>query len=129
MKFNFFRPLDAFLLLAVIAAAAWSLFSSPGSIGAHAEVYVGSRKAARFDLTGPENIKKISTEIGELNVRCGSGRIWVAHSPCPQKICVKQGPISETHERIYCLPARVLIRITGQDESVKPEDAIDAVIP
>jgi hypothetical protein len=129
VKVVFFRPFDVLLLTSVAAAAVWALFTSEGSTGTHADVYVQDRKAARFDLSEPERVKKISTDIGELSIRFGNGKIGVEHSPCPQKICMKKGEISETHEQIICLPARVLIRITGGSGTVKPEDTVDAVTP
>ena len=54
------------------------------------------------------------------------GEAWLSSADCPDRLCVKQGRISHTNESIVCLPHRVTIRITGEDEP-DDEKAPDAV--
>ena len=50
-----------------------------------------------------------------LEVECGNGQIKVVSSECPDKICVKKGFISMTNENIVCLPAKIIIKIDGDE--------------
>ena len=51
------------------------------------------------------------------------GEIYVADSDCPDGICVHMGRVSHPGEMIVCLPAKVLITVTGTGA----EDGFDAV--
>ncbi|HRR92028.1 MAG TPA: NusG domain II-containing protein [bacterium] len=41
-------------------------------------------------------------------------KVRILSSPCPDKLCVKQGYISESGQVIICLPNRVVIKIEGR---------------
>lgn len=49
------------------------------------------------------------------------GAAQVEGSTCPDLICQHHAPVSKTGEQIICLPARVVITVTGE------ENEIDAV--
>ena len=126
MKLTLFRPLDAVLFALIAAAGVAVVFSFKSSPGSRAEVYVNGRKAAGFTLSVPVKSTRITTDIGPVWIRCGGGAIEVIKSPCPQKICLKQGAIKHTHEQIICVPAKLFIRILGEAASSGTGD-IDAV--
>lgn len=65
----------------------------------------------------------INTEYGYNLVEIGDGRVRVIEADCPDKIDVKQGYISETHEMIVCLPNRLVIEIIGEED----DDDIDYI--
>lgn len=41
----------------------------------------------------------------------------VTEADCPDKLCAKHNPISRTGESIVCLPARITLTISGEEES------------
>ena len=43
------------------------------------------------------------------------GTVHMEEASCPDKVCIKQGTISETGQSIVCLPNRVIVTITGTD--------------
>ena len=121
------RPLDIILIVFVTAAAAGSFFLMDKKTGSQAEIYVENRKTASFNLDGAAQSKEISTKIGKVRVKYGDGSVRVTRSPCPQKICIRQGSISHTYENIICLPAQLQIVIVNETNSLKSADGIDAI--
>jgi|APSaa5957512622_1039677.scaffolds.fasta_scaffold220942_1 hypothetical protein len=96
----FFRPFDFFLVLILVGIIVSSVLLFKGSPGSRAEIYVSNQKIAYFNLSGEERYKEIPHKIGTSLIKYGQGSIQVIRSPCPQKICVLQGAIKLTHERI-----------------------------
>ena len=80
--------------------------------------------AVRIYVDG-EITREISLEdAGEYQIGDGnvivieSGRVYMKHADCPDGLCVRQGKISRTGERIVCLPNRVIVEIVGAGEEV-----------
>ncbi|MGM8288355.1 NusG domain II-containing protein [Clostridium perfringens] len=66
-----------------------------------------------------ENLNKIiKIEEGlEINEICiNKGKVYMNHSNCIDKVCMRQGKISKIGESIVCLPNRVFIEIKGDEE-------------
>ena len=127
IQMTLLRPLDIVLLVIITMAAAGSFFLMEKKAGSQAEIYVDNRKAASFNLDGPVQLKDITTKIGNVRVKYGDGSAQVTRSPCPQKICIRQGAISHIHENIICLPAQLQIVIVNEKNSLKSADGIDAI--
>lgn len=121
------RPLDIVVLVLITAAAAGSIFLMKKEAGSRAEIYVNNRKTASFNLDGPDQLKDIPTKIGGVRVRYGNGSVQVTQSPCPQKICIRQGAISNIYQNIICLPANLQVVISDDTNSLKPADGIDGL--
>ena len=126
-KMTLIRPLDILLLVLIAAAAAGSFFLMKTEAGSRAEIYVNNRKTASFNLDEPVQVMDITTKIGKVKVKYGDGSVQVTQSPCPQKICIRQGAISHSHENIICLPAQLQIVIVNETNSLKSADDIDAI--
>ena len=60
-----------------------------------------------YSLNGGTNILIIS-----------DGKAYLKEASCPDKLCVNQGKISLSGERIVCLPNRVMIEITGDGDEI-----------
>lgn len=45
------------------------------------------------------------------------GEVFMKDANCPDKLCVKQGKISQAGETIICLPNRLVIKIIGDSYS------------
>lgn len=72
---------------------------------------------------GPNMIGKtfeIETEYGYNLIEIGDNRARVIDADCPDKLDVRQGWISSTHEAIVCLPNRLVVeirsKVVDQDE-------------
>lgn len=121
------RPLDSLIILLLLAAGGISFVLVKGEQGARAEVYVDNRRAAVFSLSGPEQLKEIKTGIGTVQLLVGEGAIHVVKSPCRRKICILQGKIRHTHEKIICVPAHMAITIIDPDKPGSEQGGVDAV--
>ncbi len=66
------------------------------------------RETYRFTVTGEEG------HVNEIEVRPGS--IGIISADCPDKLCVRQGFISDSRLPVTCLPNRVVIRLRPPEE-------------
>lgn len=129
---NFFRPLDAIVILLVAAASIWGFRAFRLTEGSQAVIYLGNRKFARYDLDVPMRTVGIPTRIGAITLEIGNGSARVSSTPCPNRICLKTGPIRFSHSEIVCMPARMLIVLESAPASgsgISPDSgtATDAV--
>jgi len=67
------------------------------------------RETYRFTVTGDEG------HVNEIEIRPGS--IGIISADCPDKLCVRQGFISDSRLPVTCLPNRVVIRLRPQEEN------------
>lgn len=58
----------------------------------------------------------IEGAMGQTTVKIGEGKTWILSSPCPHKICEKMGKIHRVGDVLVCVPNRISVRITGQDD-------------
>lgn len=107
-----------------ISGSAWVKFQ--GVSGSSAVVYVKEKRVAVFNLSDEVQIKQVETPIGQIHIQYGEENIRILKSPCPQKICLLQGAIQQTHEQIICVPAHLYIRIINPKQSAA-ENTIDAI--
>ena len=50
--------------------------------------------------------------IGSGNIiEISGGSVRMIYADCPDKICVNEGYISKTNERIICMPKKLIIEI------------------
>lgn len=47
-----------------------------------------------------------------------NGKAFVTYANCPDGLCVNQGKISLTGDRIVCLPNKLMIEIRGAEEEI-----------
>ncbi len=121
------RPLDSIIIVFILISTGLAFYLLKGNTGSKAEIHLGSKRIARFELQGDDRIKLIDTRIGQIKVRVGNGSIQVLSSPCDQKICILQGAIHNTHEHIVCLPAQMYISIVNSENADNLFDDIDAI--
>lgn len=109
---------DLILALAVLAAAAllfagrkqWAS-KSPAAV----TISVDGEEIMTLDLN-QENDQIIESPGGGRNrVIIKDGAVHMEEASCPDKVCIRQGTISETGQSIVCLPNRVIVTITGTD--------------
>ncbi|XZK29492.1 NusG domain II-containing protein [Clostridium perfringens] len=61
-------------------------------------------------------IIKIEEGLGVNEIYINKGQVYMNHSNCTDKVCMRQGKISKIGESIVCLPNRVFIEIKGDEE-------------
>ncbi|MDK0707638.1 NusG domain II-containing protein [Clostridium perfringens] len=61
-------------------------------------------------------IIKIEEGLGINEICINKGQVYMNHSNCTDKVCMRQGKISKIGESIVCLPNRVFIEIKGDEE-------------
>lgn len=85
-------------------------------------VYVGEEEYARFPLREDRELF-IETERGTNRLILKDKEVDVTEASCPDKICVRQSPISRTGETIVCMPNRVIVTIEQASQSMKEKEA------
>jgi len=120
-----FGALDAFVLALVGAGAAFAWMTGPGEQGSRATAYVGGKPIAWWPLSGDVRLDTIEAGIGPVVVQHGEGSIRIVQAPCPNHLCLKQGKASHSHDRLVCVPSRLVIAIEGP--SAQDKDGLDAV--
>lgn len=109
---------DLLLVLAVLAAAAvlfagrkLFFFKSPAAV----TISVDGTELMILDLNqdGEQMIESPGGGTNRLVIK--DGAVHMEEASCPDKVCIKQGAISETGQSIVCLPNRVIVTITGTD--------------
>ena len=105
------------LLLAVLLAAAALLFAGreffAGRPAVMVSVSVDGTEIMTLDLYRNDDIV-IESGNGQTNhLIIEDGKAFLTEASCPDKLCVRQGAISETGQSIVCLPNRVIVTIVG----------------
>lgn len=61
--------------------------------------------------------REIDTEGDTNHISIKNGQVDMTSATCPDQLCVHQKAISGNNESIICLPNRVIVQITSQDEA------------
>lgn len=124
---------DALVAIAVAALAVGSALAawggqSPGAEELTAVVTVDGEAVERISLAAPERTERTVRGYGGyvLTLAAEEGAVWVEESDCPTGDCVHTGRITRGGQSIVCLPARVVITLTGA--SGEAPDGVDAVL-
>ena len=103
---------DAILVCALllVSLSAFLIMNATRRDGAYARVTVDGEEVMRCPLS----------EDGEYSLNGGTnllviedGQARVVYASCPDGLCINQGEISMSGERIVCLPNRVMVEIVG----------------
>ena len=105
-------PADKVLLLGLFClGVGWEL--QPRGSG-EVVVVVGSRGVVaevRLDRT---DTLAVEGPLGTTYVAVGGGEARVISSPCPDKLCVRSGPVRRPGEVVVCIPNRVAVVVRGR---------------
>jgi len=104
------RILIYFLLLLALISFLAVIFVGGRYAGTRdAVVLLRGKEVARMSL----NQESRSFRVGGCLIEIAGGRVRVASSTCPNKICVSTGWISQPSQIIVCAPQRVVVKIGG----------------
>lgn len=84
--------------------------------GIYAEIYQNGEKIKTIPLDEAQSIVVTGTYRNEITI--ADGRIAITYSNCPGEDCVHSGWISGPGRSIVCLPNKLEIRISGQENDV-----------
>lgn len=76
-----------------------------------AVVYIGEEEYARYPLDEESEQEILGPGGGTNLLKIHNGKADVTEASCPDKICVRQTPISEIGETIVCLPNQVIVTV------------------
>ncbi len=89
------------------------IFSHHSEKGTTIHVYSSGKEVFVMPLS-MDTIIEVQGKIGKSIVQIKEGKVRMLHSPCPLKLCEKQGFISTRGNEIICVPNRIVIRIGGR---------------
>lgn len=109
---------NSFILIIVILtlAAVFYLFNIfvLQEDGAVAVVTVNDREIGRYSLSEDQTVE---LNGGSNTLVIADGYADVTDADCPDKLCVSQKKISKDGESIICLPNKLVVSISGGEES------------
>ena len=117
---------DRILIVAIIVCAVLltvAFLRKGSSIGTTVVVSVDGEEYGRYSL-----LKEQVVQIGDTNTLViHNHEADMLFAECPDQICVKHTPITDTDENIICLPNKVVVTI--EDIYGKNQEAeLDAVV-
>ncbi len=108
---------DLVLILALLFVGLISFFAIrlTRGVGDTVLVTINGERVAEYSLS----------DDGEYSINGGSniliiseGTAYMLEASCPDKLCVNQGKISLSGERIVCLPNKIMIEILGDGDEI-----------
>ena len=100
------------VVLLVFLLFALAVFRKNEGMVAH--VFVNNVEVKALDIS--EDIVYSPPGLDEVVIKVKDGKIRIEESDCKDQLCVYQGAISNTHEKIVCLPNKIVITISGGDK-------------
>lgn len=105
------------ILMAAVLAAAGIFALMPRADGARVEVTVDGEIYGIYELSEEREIPIVTEGMTTNLLVIRGGVADMVEADCPDKLCVYQREISKNNETIVCLPNRVVVRVTGGEES------------
>jgi hypothetical protein len=102
----------AAILLSLLVIAGFSVYAYSGRNKAGDVVIEASGQQWIYPLN-VDRREVVKGPIGDTIVVVKGGKAFVEDSPCPDKICVHMGAISEPGQWVACLPNKVFVRVRG----------------
>ncbi|MBE7007931.1 MAG: NusG domain II-containing protein [Ruminococcaceae bacterium] len=110
-----------FAAVAVVLAVLAIRLSSPRSEGNIAVISQDGKVLREIDLSRVTEEYRFTVETddgGSNEILVQPGRICVSEADCPDKICVKQGWLTDSPLPIVCAPHKLVIEIKGAADAV-----------
>ena len=109
-----FTLIDGIIIGSLFIACVFSfiLYFLPGKNATHFTVHTHDGSET-YSLLSNRSISVESNGIS-LEIVVENGSVSVIHSDCPDKICVETGAVSRPGQSIVCIPAEIVIEVTGE---------------
>ena len=103
-------------VMLLVSLLVWGIVKFTQKDGGYVLVKIDGELAERYSLDSDTRVE-IKTDDGHINVLViSNGKAYIESADCPDKLCVKQHPISKAGESIICLPHKLVIVIEGESE-------------
>ena len=90
--------------------------------GTNVVVEVDNHLAGKYPLNKNQMIS-VKGELGITKIEIKDDRVRIFQSPCPHKIGIKMGWVRHSGKIVACVPNKVVIRVTGNEN-----DGLDAIV-
>ena len=77
-------------------------------------IYSNSELVGKYSLNEPQTIKINDTNTAVIE----NGYVYMKDATCPDKLCIKQGHLSDNSKTIVCLPNKVVISTLSDNHAV-----------
>ena len=104
------------LIVTGLIAFLFSKFFFTKSMDSRVEV-TGRAFQKYYDIH-EDRVLNVEGPLGETIVIIEDGEVRVEDSPCREKICIKMGSKKRVGDQIVCVPNRVIVEITGENQTV-----------
>lgn len=101
------------LLIAVLLLLFFQLGKQGGNT---AHVLIDNKEVTTLSLE--ENTTYSPPTLPQVVIKVENHQIRIEKNDCKDQLCVHQGNISSTHEKIVCLPHSLVITIDGGDSTL-----------
>ena len=108
------KKADIILLVLLLALGLFLTFAISGTSSAGQKVVVtlDGKEYGTYSLAvDKEILVQNGNNINKITIK--NGQVQMAESSCKNQLCVKHHTISQTNQRIVCLPNRVMVEIEG----------------
>ena len=90
-----------------------------------ATIAVDGQIVSNIDLNEVSGFREIKLESSpETTVRIENGRICVIKADCHDKLCVNCGWLDSDGDMAVCLPAKVVVSVSGEKQKTDSPDVI-----
>ena len=111
---------DTVLILFLLAAVVGSFVYQESLMAKGSVVTIDVDGTTRFRLgLAEDRMVRFRGAFGTMTVQIRSGKVAVTESDCPNRICVRTGWRYRSGEMIVCVPNNVVVRIAGEEKSIK----------
>lgn len=121
------KPLGFWLLLigliAALCVGGLVLLSAHRQPGAQVRITQNGQQVGLYPLDQPRTLRLDAPGGGYNVVVIEDGAVQVTEASCPDQICVKKGPTSQTADPIACLPNGLILEVLAPDG----DDQLDGV--
>ncbi len=109
------------IIVVLVVALGFYLFQEWGrkSSDNQVVVMVNGEIFGTYDL---DDDQTVSINNGSNILKIEDQKAKMSQADCPDKLCVHQRAISKTNESIICLPNKVVVKITAQDQTKDSKD-------
>lgn len=116
MQTTWLRPGDYIAIVAALAllVASYAVYWSGLSQTALAEIRVEGKHWGHLDLFVNQTVT-VHGKLGDSVIEVAGGRARFIHSPCTNKLCIRQGWVHHGGETAVCLPNTVTLQILSND--------------
>lgn len=120
---------DKVLIIVVLIISLSFIFISGRKIinysNVYAEIFIDGKLENKYTLDNNfEKTITIETEYGINIIEIKDKKVKMIESSCPDKLCIKQGEAHSPGQLIVCLPNKLVVEITGENDD---EDEIDSI--